>query len=213
MLMGPNDEREDHSSILAYQISIKKTTIVGRIKAIADFIGDCTKIWLLLSIVISMTFVGNYLAQFDMPFVPTDNVLTVVVPIFTVVFVCIALLTTVYIIFPLTLRYVVSFEVMRALPELFPKAAVFNEDDRTSRKFQLRKFLWEYIQFYFPLVSIEFTILYLVVFSPNYRIDALILNEVLIGVFVFGFCWIVSELRYKSFPYSWKSDILYWYII
>lgn len=104
-------------------------------------------------------------------------------------------------------------KLLRTLPELFPKAAAFNEDDRTSRKFQLRKFLWEYIQFYFPLVAIEFTILYLVVFSPNYRIDTLILNEVFIGAFVFGFCWIVSELRYKYLPYSWKSNILYWYII
>jgi len=114
--MGPNDEREDHSSILAYQISIKKTTIVGRTKYIADFIGDCTKICLLLSIVISIIFVGNYPAQFDTPFVPVDNILTVIVPIFTVVFVCVALLTTVYIIFSLTLRVIAHPGRMYVLP-------------------------------------------------------------------------------------------------
>ncbi len=106
----------------------------------------------------------------------------------------------------------ISYEVMRALLELFPEPIAFDNDNSTSVSFQFVKFLLENLQFCLPLVAIGIFLLELVIFSPEYKADTLLLREFLVISFIMEIYWIIAELAHKSLPYSWHNDVLFWYI-
>lgn len=211
--MTLDEKPGNNSNILAQQISSNKDAIVNGIKRFADLVGDLTKIWLLISVTISMLFIGNYLAQFDIPFIPLDNILPAIVSIFAIIFVCVAILTTTYIVFPLTLKYMVSFEVMKALPQLFPVLTISNANSEPSHTFSLRRFFLEYLQFYLPLITIDLSFLAFILFSFNYKIDTTVLILVLVISFMIGLYWNISKVRHLFISSPFQNDVVYWFLI
>ncbi len=180
--------------------------ILTRIRSVADALTDLAKIWAIISVVVSTIFIGSYLGQFDMPFLPVDNILPVVIQLFACVFAFLYTVMIVYCFFPLSIKYMISANVQSALPVLFPRPGVETRSVKSS------SFWKEYASFYLP--SIAFNVLmFILLIRPAIKLNTEIANIVAILFMLLGGALVWRSASENSVATHNRYDVLFWYLV
>ena len=137
-----------------------KKSLYQILEVVASWLTHITKICVVASILLSSIFVNFYLKQFDLPFVPVDDVLPIIVYIFAITFAYFYMIIALYALIPITVKYITPKSVFKVLPNLF----IQKRDQSLLRT--VRPFLREYVLFYLPFLSMLF------LFFPSIMLDS-----------------------------------------
>lgn len=204
--MEEKSKSELDQSIFGKSIKQNKEKINESLKFYSELVTNTAKIWITLSVLFSGVFITTYLKQFNLPFIPIDNVLPFIIQTFALTFAYFYITTILYFLVPLTFPYIISGHLRAALPNLF--SLKYEKDN----PFHITAFFSEYVSFYFPIVSLITILILLSVVNYVRDISDTQMSVFTLIVFASGFLFLTRLNKYKILTLFGKSEVIFWFL-
>lgn len=204
--MRENSKSELDQSVLGKFVKENREKINDGLKYYSELVTNIAKIWVVFSIVFSGLFITTYLKQFNLPFIPTDNVLPFVVQVFALTFAYFYISTILYFLVPLTFPYIISGHLRAALPNLF------SLEDKRDNSYDVAAFFLEYISFYFPMFSLIIVLSVISVMNYVGNISNTQMSIFMAIVFASGLLFLTRLSKYRSLTMFGKSEVVFWFL-